>query len=94
MDQIVYLDNNATTRVDPEVLATMLPYFSEEYGNASSRNHAMGDYAAKSVEKAREQIASLINCDTKEVIFTSGATESNNLVFRGVLEAREKKADT
>ncbi len=82
---MVYLDNHATTRVAPEVLAAMLPYFSEEYGNAASVNHAFGWRAAEAVERAREQIARLLNCPAEWIVFTSGATEANNLAIKGVL---------
>ncbi len=82
---MIYLDNHATTRVAPEVLATMLPYFSEEYGNAGSVNHAFGWRAAEAVERAREQIARLLNCPADWIIFTSGATEANNLAIKGLV---------
>jgi cysteine desulfurase len=80
----VYLDNNATTRVDPRVLDAMLPYFSERYGNAASRHHALGRQAEEGVEAAREQVAQLIGASAREIVFTSGATESNNLAIKGV----------
>ena len=80
----VYMDNNATTRTDPRVLEAMLPYFTEHYGNAASRHHLFGRDAASAVEEAREQVASLLGADRKEIVFTSGATESDNLAIKGV----------
>ena len=82
----VYLDYNATTPVDKRVLEKMLPYFSEDFGNASSRSHLYGWTAQEAVENAREQVANLLNCQTKEIVFTSGATESNNLAIKGLFE--------
>ncbi len=79
----IYLDSHATTPVDPRVLDAMLPFFREHFGNASSRNHPFGWKAAKAVELAREQVADLIGARFREIVFTSGATESNNLAIKG-----------
>lgn len=79
----VYLDNQATTRCDPRVLAAMLPYFSEEYGNPASAEHVMGHTAEKAVEDARLHIATLLGADAREIVLTSGATESNNIAIKG-----------
>lgn len=89
----VYLDYNATTPVNDKVLKAMLPYFSDHFGNAASRNHAFGWTAAEAVEFAREQVAGLIHAEPKEIIFTSGATEADNLALKGVYEMYASKGN-
>src|SRR5262245_52817209 len=92
-DYPIYMDNHATTRVDPRVLDAMLPYFGERYGNAGSTTHRYGWDAREAVDQARNSIAAAIAAQPREIVFTNGATESNNLAIRGAAERPKRRGN-
>ena len=89
----IYMDNHATTKLDPRVLEAMLPYFTETFGNAASRNHSFGWAAESAIDVAREQVAALLSANPKEIVWTSGSTEANNLAIKGVAEMYRAKGN-
>jgi cysteine desulfurase len=89
----IYMDNNSTTRVDPRVVDAMLPFFTEQFGNAASRTHVFGQQAEQAVEQARARVAALIGADPREIVFTSGATESNNLALKGAAALHRRQGN-
>lgn len=90
---MIYLDNSATTRVHPEVLEAMMPYLQEEYGNSSSKHYTLAENSRKATEEAREHVARLIGCKHEEVVFTSGSTESNNMILKGVMDFYQNRGN-
>jgi len=91
--QTVYMDNHATTRTDPRVVEAMLPYFSQQYGNPGSTGHALGEAAREAVDAARKSIADCLGAEPRDIVFTSGATESNNLALRGVAQRKRRRGN-
>src|SRR5690242_7159953 len=87
----IYMDNHATTRTDPRVLAAMAPFFTEQFGNPASKMHIFGQLADQAVKEARQDVATIIAAEPREIIFTSGATESNNLALKGIARANQHK---
>src|SRR3977135_77574 len=89
----IYMDNNATTALDPRVLEAMMPYLTEIYGNAASRSHSFGWTAEKATDQAREQVGAVIGASGKEIVWTSGATESDNLAIKGAAEFHKERGN-